>query len=255
MSRNNIAFLSPTVFKYFLADDLEQKPHLSKMKYLNLSRNEIQSFDLQEYFPLSRNSDTYGTIFELVSLDLSENRLDSLNTTSVNWLKQSKTLIYLKGNPWRCECSALQGAWKELRRKLTLRCEYPKLLEGQTWNVIGNMCYHSSLFPDLAVVDGQDPNTSELTPSSTDYKLLMRNNATDKSESIQRASLSITIAIIVVGVLLVCLLVGGGIAVVLLVNKSKKRSEQPEYWDVYVPGTDVSVRTYSQPYSISSSAL
>jgi Leucine-rich repeat (LRR) protein len=141
LSNNNIAVLSPDVFKHLLADKLVQKFHVLKLRHLNLAGNKIRSFDLQEYFPLHRNSDTFGTSFELVSLDLSANRLDSLNTTSVNWLKQSNTLIYLGGNPWKCECSVLQEAWKELRKKLTLHCTYPKHLEGQTWNVIGNMCY------------------------------------------------------------------------------------------------------------------
>jgi Leucine-rich repeat (LRR) protein len=254
LSNNNIAVLSPVVFRHLLAYKLVQKFNVLKLKHLNLAGNKIRSFDLQEYFPLRRNCDTFGRSFELVSLDLSANRLDSLNTTSVNWLKESNTLTYLGGNPWRCECSALQGAWRELRKKLTLHCASPKHLEGQTWNVIGNMCYNTSLFAELDSAVGHIPNTSVPTPSlPTEIEvgeLLMKNNATDESGNINGASPSVITALVVAGVLLVCLLVGGGFIVVHLVKKSKKRSVQTEYWDVYAPRTDVSQPEYCEPYAL-----
>jgi hypothetical protein len=100
--------------------------------------------------------------------------------------------------------------------------------------------------------------TSVLTPSLTTEievdDLLMKNNATDKPGSIQGASLSVTIALVVTVVsltvvLLVCLLVGGGFIVAQVVKKAKKRSVQPDYWDVYAPRADVSQPEYWEPYA------
>jgi carboxypeptidase N regulatory subunit len=140
LSSNNIIVINPLVFRPFLTDEHAQKYNVSKLKYLNLAQNKIRSFDLQEYFPLHHNNDTFCTAFEIVSLDLRGNRLESLSATSVKWIKESKTLICLGENPWRCECSALHEAWQELNGNLTLHCASPKHLQGKTWNVIGNVC-------------------------------------------------------------------------------------------------------------------
>ena len=58
---------------------------------------------------------------ELLSMNVSSNRLDSLDDASVMWLKDTATVTDLSGNPWKCECTALGEAWREL----TLNCVSP----------------------------------------------------------------------------------------------------------------------------------
>jgi len=75
-----------------------------------------------------------------VSLNVSSNRLDSLDATSVRWLKHTAAVTDLSRNPWNCECSAVGEAWRELRHKLTLNCASTEDRRGRTWDEIGTVC-------------------------------------------------------------------------------------------------------------------
>ena len=75
-----------------------------------------------------------------MSLNVSSNRLDSLDATSVRWLKHTAAVTDLSGNPWKCECSALGETWRELRYKLTLNCVSPEDRRGSTWDMMETVC-------------------------------------------------------------------------------------------------------------------
>jgi len=101
-----------------------------------------------------------------VSLNVSSNRLDSLDAASVGWLKHTAAVTDLSGNPWKCECSALGEAWRELGNNLTLICASPEHRVGRSWNVLGTFC------PDrIMIVEPQGsykPNmSSDANPTVT----------------------------------------------------------------------------------------
>ena len=52
---------------------------------------------------------------ELLSMNVSSNRLDSLDDASVMWLKDTATVTDPAGNPWKCEGTVLGEAWREMR--------------------------------------------------------------------------------------------------------------------------------------------
>ena len=64
-----------------------------------------------EIFPISSLDPT----LELLSMNVSSNRLDSLDDGSVMWLKDTATVTDPAGNPWKCEFSALGEAWRKMR--------------------------------------------------------------------------------------------------------------------------------------------
>jgi hypothetical protein len=155
---------------------------------------------------MSRNSDTTTPTFELEYLNISSNRLTTLDLPSVKWLNHTTTVTELTVNPWNCDCSVLLKVWRELKDKLTLHCASPRQLEGKSWDVIEVFCSKSN--------KGGGPSV-------------------------------ITTALIVIGVLLVCAL-GGGLILVKVVKRLRNKSKTPEYWDVYAPSaTHVSIQTYA----------
>jgi len=78
-----------------------------------------------------------------VSLNVSSNRLDSLDAASVRWLKHTAAVTDLSGNPWKCEGSALGEVWQELSYKMTLMCASREHRGGSTWDVIRTSCPES----------------------------------------------------------------------------------------------------------------
>jgi hypothetical protein len=132
-----------------------------------------------------------------------------LNTKTVKWLKQPNVTANLTGNPWNCECSALGEAWWELGNKMTLNCASPEERKGSTWKVIEALC------PDNI------PDTNSVT---ADYG--------------QGGTSSLmTIILIVTGVLSGCVLIAGGIILVVLVKRLRDRSNDVQNGNVYTPGT------------------
>ena len=195
--------LNPLLFHFFSISTNRQNHLLSKLRNLNLAQNKIRFFSFELYFLSNTNSGTSDPTYELVSLKVSSNRLDSLDAASVRWLKHTAAVTDLSGNPWECECSALGEAWRELRHKLTLNCASPEDRMGRTWQVIGTVC------PDRMMLN-----------MSTDA---IPNTTTDKGPALS------TTLIIVTSVVAACTLVGVGFIAVQLIKKLRKSSDLPEH--------------------------
>jgi len=129
LSNNNIGELNPLVF--------HQTP---KLKRLNLAHNMIRSFNLESYFPMNSNSDSSNTTFKLEYLNVSSNRLTTLDLASMNWLIHTRAVTDLTANPWNCDCSVLLEVWRGLKHKLKLHCASPGQLLGKSWDVIEEFC-------------------------------------------------------------------------------------------------------------------
>ena len=141
LSANNISEISRAAF-YGLA-------HL---EHLDLSYNSIEEFNqlVFEIFSIS----SFDPKLELLSLNVSSNRLDSLDEASVMWLKDTAAVTDLSENPWKCECSALGEAWWELRHKLTLNCASPEDRRGRTWDLIEeDLCPHIISSVEISSID------------------------------------------------------------------------------------------------------
>jgi Leucine-rich repeat (LRR) protein len=156
LSNNNIEELNSSLFESFSINTNRHSHQVSKLKHLNLAQNKIRSFNFELHFPSKTNSETSDLTYELVSLNVSSNRLDSLDAASVMWLKHTAAVTDLSGNPWKCECSALGEAWRELRDKLTLNCASPEDRMGRKWDVLVTFCPDISLVP----TDNDKPNVS-----------------------------------------------------------------------------------------------
>jgi len=211
LSNNNIDELDPLVFQSFNISSNRQNHQVSKLKHLNLAENKIRFFNFELYFPSSTNSGTSNPMYELVSLNVSSNRLDSLDAASVRWLKNTAAFTDLSGNPWKCECSALGEAWRELRYKLTLNCASSEERKGRTWDVIEDLC----------------PDRISSTEFPSSEKPAVSSNATSNITSYTGSALS-TALVVVIGLLVVCTLVGLGFIVIQLIKELRKKSEVPE---------------------------
>jgi Leucine-rich repeat (LRR) protein len=217
LSNNNIDELNPHVFDSFSIRAYEQNHQVSKLQHLNLAKNKIRFFNFELYFPMSRIFDTSILTFELESLNVSSNRLDSLGAASVKWLNHRTTVTDLSGNPWNCDCSALGEAWRELKHKLTLNCASPYLVRGQTWDVIGTSC------PDR-ITYVEPPANNKQNASS---------GASPNMTAARGPALNTTL-LVANGVLLVCTIVGVGFMVLQILKKVRKGSEVPEQDEVCV---------------------
>jgi Leucine-rich repeat (LRR) protein len=230
LSANNIPEISRAVF-YGLA-------HL---EHLDLSNNNIEDFNplVFEIFSIS----SFDPKLELLSLNVSSNRLDSLDDASVMWLNHTAAVTDLSGNPWKCECSALGEAWRGLRHKLTLNCASPEDRRGRTWNETEDLCPSGHIFAKLSRTDNPNLKTSIMNWSSTAEpenaeEFPDSDNTTKNSlflnERNETSSL-MTAILIVIGVLSGCVLVAGCIILVVLVKKLRDSSNALQDTNVYTP--------------------
>ena len=234
-SNNKMEELNPLVFHNTLSSTSRQNNQVSKLKSLNLAQNIIRCFNFELYFPMNRNSDSSNPTFKLQYLNLSSNRLTTLDVASTEWLNQTTTLIDLTANPWNCDCSVLLEVWRELKHKLTLHCASPRELQRKSWDVMEVFC--SLLAPGTKCKFNK---SSEAVSPSTGYK--------EESEvSARVGGLSVvTTTLIVTGVLLVCA-VGGRVILAGVVKRRRKRPRMPEYCDIYAPrATYISVQSHAE---------
>jgi len=154
------------MFEPFSIGTNRQNHQLYKLKNLNLAQRRFFSFEL--YFPSSTNCVTSDPTYELVSLNVSSNRLDSLDATSVRWLKYTAAVTDRSGNVWKCECSALGESWWELRHKPALNCASTEDRRGRTWDVTEEaLCPSRHIFAQLSNTDSPNLKTSDVNRSST----------------------------------------------------------------------------------------
>jgi hypothetical protein len=173
-------------------------------------------------------------------------------------LKHTAAVTDLSGNPWKCECSALGEAWRELRHKLTLNCASPEDRRGRTWDVIeGDLCNDTISFvklPDsdkLNVSSGANPNITTWNVIRTVCRDRgMQNGSSDANTNIttDTGPALCTTMFVVNGVLVACTLVGGGFIAVQLMKKLRKRMELSEHNEVSIALTETgsSVRVSSR---------
>jgi len=231
LSTNNIKQLELRVCFNCSANRPEHQHSVSSPKYVNLSRNTVQFFHLLQYLPSEHKNDPSYLESELEFLDLSSNNLDSFNTMTVKWLKQPEVIANLTGNPWKCECSALGEAWRELGHKLTVNCASPEDRWGSTWDVLGKLCY--GIIPGtLSKIVAADNVTADYTQ--------------DGSPSPVKNTL------IVIGVLSGCILIAGCIILVATVKKLRDNSNAPQNSNVYTTGTSYSLVPSKSPTDLSS---
>jgi hypothetical protein len=110
------------------------------LKRLNLAQNKIQSFNLELYFPISSNSVSSTPTFQLDYLNVSSNRLTTLDVASMQWLNRTTAVTDMTANLWNCDCSVLLEVWRGLKHKLTLQCASPGELQGKSWDVMEEFC-------------------------------------------------------------------------------------------------------------------
>ena len=155
-----------------------------------------------------------------MSLNVSSNRLDSLDVTSVRRLKHTAAVTDRSGNPWKCECSGLGEAWRELRHKLTVNCAPSEDRKGRTWDVIEeDLCPNGYTLPEHSDTDYPNMKTSVMNSSSTAEsegaeEVPDSDNWTTNSLLINDrngSSSLMTTILIVIGVLSGCILIAGGI--------------------------------------------
>jgi hypothetical protein len=234
LSNNNIEQLDPLVFRNTLNSNNRQNQQMPNLKHINLAQNKIRFFNFELYFPMNSNSDTSTPTFQLEYLNISSNRLTTLDLTSAKWLNRTTGDTDLTLNPWNCDCSVFLEVWRELKDKLTLHCASPRQLEGKAWDVIEEFC--SKLPEDMK---NRSNTSSEAVSPVTEHEK-------ETEVSTKGGGLSvITTALIVIGFLLVCLF-GGGLILAKMVTRLRNRPKVPEYWDVYGPRTScVSIHSYA----------
>ena len=135
LSNNYTEELNQLLFYSFSISTNRQNHQFSELNKLNLAQNKIILLNFELYFPSNTNCETSDPTYELVSLNVSSNRLDSLDAASVRWLKYTAAVMELSGNVWKCECSAFGESWWKLRHKPALNCASTEDRKGRIWDV------------------------------------------------------------------------------------------------------------------------
>ena len=235
LSNNYIEKLYPLFFHSLSTITNPQNHQVSTLKHLNLAQNQIQIFNFELYVPLNNNFYTSIPTFRLDYLNVSSNRLTTLDVSSMKWLNQTTTVTDLTANPWNCDCSVLLEVWRGLKHKLTLHCASPRELKGKSWDVMEEFCCEVT----------EDMNNKSNTCFETIRSRTEHNGENEVGAKDGRLSV-VTTALIVPGVLLVCA-VGGGIILVNVMKRRRNKSKTPEYCDVYAPRASyVSVPSYEE---------
>jgi hypothetical protein len=227
LSNNNIEELNPHVFHNSSPDGTRYSSGVPNLKLLNLAQNVIRYLNFESCFPISSNS--YGPytsepktpLSQLECLNVSSNRLTTLDVASMQWLNHTTAVTALTATPWNCNCAVLLEVWRGLKHKLTLQCASPRELEGKSWDVMEEFCSQ----PD------EDRNyTSNTSPEavspSAGYK-----EESELSPMVEGPSV-VTIALIVTGVLLLCA-IGGGLILATVVKRRRNKPATPKHDDVY----------------------
>ena len=138
------------------------------------------------------------------------------------WLNDTATVPDLSGNPWKCECSALGEAWRELRHKLTLNCVSPEDRRGRTWDLIEeDLCPHIISFVEISSI-------GTLNISSVTTFIV----TTDTNSALE------TLIIVVIFVCAVCFVVISRAYYKQQRKKLRRRSEVPQNIKVFVSLTE-----------------
>jgi len=140
LSNNKTEELNSFAFRNTFTSIIRYFQKVSKLNHLNLTQNKIRFFKFGFYFPINCNSDSSNPTFQFEYLNVSSNRLTTLDVASVNWLNHKTTVTDLTANPWNCDCSVLLEVWRGLKHKLTLHCASPRQLQGKSWDVIDIFC-------------------------------------------------------------------------------------------------------------------
>jgi len=235
LSNNNIGDLNPLVFQNILTNTDRQNHQPSKLKYLNLAQNMLRSFNFELYFPMNSNSDTPNPTFQLQYLNLSSNRLTTLDVASMKWLNETTAYIDLTQNLWNCDCSVLLEVWRGLKHKLTLHCASPRELQGKSWDMIEEFCYQAS----------EDMNKESNSSSEAVRPTTILNDESELSTQNGVPSV-VKITLIVIGVVFVCAIVGCFI-LAKVAKRLRKRQKTPEYCDVYpARASRISIHSYEE---------
>jgi hypothetical protein len=126
-----------------------------------------------------------------------------------------------------------------------VKCASPEERRGCTWDVMEeDLCPNGHIFPKFSSTDNTNLKTSFTNRSSTaetecSKEFPENDNPTTKSLFINdrngNSSLMVTI-LIVIGVLSGCVLIAGGIILVVLVKKLRDSSNAPQNSNIYTPG-------------------
>jgi hypothetical protein len=235
LSNNYIEELNPHLFDSFSISTKRQNHQVTKLKHLNLANNYIRFFNFELYFPMSIKSDTPNPPFQLEYLNLSSNRLTTLDVASMKWLNQTTAVTDLTANPWNCDCSVLLEVWRGLKHKLTLHCASPRQLQGKSWGAMEKFCSE-----DAEDMNNESKRRSEDVSTSAEHK-------GESEVSAQKGGPSVVTTILIVTCVFLVCAIGGGLILAKVVKRLRNRAKTPENCDVDDPRrSHISLHSYAE---------
>ncbi|GFG32420.1 hypothetical protein Cfor_11247, partial [Coptotermes formosanus] len=115
------------------------------LQVIDMAANNLSALDYRIFLPLKNVS----------SFDISCNRLNTVDRQTAQWILETDTAVNLTGNPWRCDCGAVYTFYRMSRegtgKNLTLRCENPAELRGESWDILEEKC-RPTVTPQLPTI-------------------------------------------------------------------------------------------------------
>jgi len=128
----------------------------------------LTTLDVSHNYLRDLDSDIFTTLHELIDLNLTYNRLSTLNVTVMPQLVKVSNSTDLIGNPWVCDCLMFDTVYFWCRNNsvdLELVCSSPPKFEGNSWKIYE----HSGCDDNKDFTDQMDDIASENNPLKIEH--------------------------------------------------------------------------------------
>ena len=145
------------------------------------------------------------------------------------------------GNPWRCDCDAIYTFYRTsrnaTRKNLTLLCENPEYVRGESWDTLEDKC-QSTVTPPLTTVTSSAANTTSV--STAQFSTTDQHGVSDQqSASSLSHYASIFLLIFVISLAaLVCIVV---VVVSITIRRLRRSTSKldPLWWEDELPRNEL----------------
>jgi hypothetical protein len=148
-------------------------------------------------------------------------------------------ILHFTGNPWNCSCDALYRAYKvlrvETRKNITLLCESPEEVRGESWDILEERCELTTAKSTVTAARTADV-TATYEVTEAELVRLVTKERSDQIPSPNVSSITPTVIFIICFAVAVCVVIA---LVVIIIRKIRKPNLNHLWWEDQVARKDI----------------